>query len=190
MKTSLNILLILSLLLINSSCSFKKQTTPVDFILPSEVAFIEFIQTQEGEVLKGNPPSGRRIDGPTYRFDKTTKELEVLRRPDFSIDTIKVVVGNGKILKGAAGKGLSFRLNASKRMPFDCNNLTIAGIGDKGASLIFDSKKLLLAEGEEWSTSSYRTDTIKTATIAIVKIKTTYLIRYCGKINKSNIKIN
>lgn len=169
------------------SCSVNKQHVSNDYIKSNEVAFVEFYQTQDGEVISGTAPQGRRIDGPTYRFNKSTRQIEILRKTNFSLDSVMAILGNGKILKGAAGNGLSMRLNGISKFPFAMNGLTILNINDEGIHLIFNKEKLLVKEGQQWQTTTTTIDTIKIESPVIMRLKTTYTINYVGKINKSSV---
>jgi hypothetical protein len=175
------------MLIVTLSCSVNKKQVYKEFIKPEEVAFIELIQTQEGEVISGTIPPGRRIDGPTYGFDRTLKQLRILRKEKFSIDTIKAFLGNVRILKGSAGTGLSMRLSPISKLPFTLNNLTISDVSSKGVLVIFDKKEFLVQEGEDWKTSKTSIDTIKAEVPTIIKTTTTYSITYHGKISKKGI---
>jgi len=171
-----------------SGCSVNKQQAEKEFIQPDQIAFIEYIQTQNGEVISGTAPQGRRIDGPTYHFDSATKQLSIYRKANFLIDTVKAILGNGGILKGAAGSGLSLRLTGIGKFPHTMNKLTISEVSSKGLSIIFDKKKFILKEGEKWETSNSTIDTVKMEIPAIIRFTTTYSIRYHGLIDKKRIK--
>ena len=181
-KTSIIILIIAI-----TSCSSSKQSVKKDSVAQNEVAFLEYYQTQAGEVLSGTMQQGRRIDGPTYRFDPATKELKLLRKENFSIDSITVLLGNGKVLKGTSGSGLSMRINAIGKLPYTMSNLTITMVSRKGIYFIFEKKKLLLKEGEEWRTSKVSIDTIQLDPLAIVKTTTTHTIQYHGMLDKKRV---
>jgi len=188
--TLLNLLfktILIVLVIFFTSCSFNKQDSFKNYIGDNEFVFVEYLLTQEGEVISGNPPKGMRIDGPTYRFDKETKQLDIHRTDNLQIDSVKILLGNGKILKGAAGGGVSTRLSNIKNLPYSENKLTINKIDKNGISFTFDKQKVKLKVDDEWQSSTTRTDTIKMAEQAIVKIKTTYLVRYYGKLSKKNI---
>lgn len=191
MKNLLKVLLFSSILIIGFSCNISKKPITItkqaedEFIKSNQYAFIEFIQIQEGLVLEGNALEGRRIDGPTYRFDKETMQLESYRELNFSFDTVKAILGNGVILKGAAGSGVSLRLSAISKFPYTMNKLTILGISSKGLSIVFDEKEQLVKEGEQWETSSTNIDTLKYGTHTIIKYTTTSSIRYHGLIDKN-----
>lgn len=169
------------------SCRVNKQQVNQEFIKPDQIAFIEYIQTQNGEVLSGTAPQGRRIDGPTYHFDQETKQLNIYRKVNFSIDTIKAILGNGGILKGAAGSGLSLRLSGIGKFPYTMNKLTISEVSNQGLSIIFDKQLILIKEGEKWETSSSTIDTVKMEIPAIIKFTSTFSIRYHGMIDKKSI---
>lgn len=193
MKIRIETILLLTILVISNSCNVSKQQPKVtkpadqDYIKSDQVAFIEFIQTQEGFVMKGKAPEGRRIDGPTYSFDKETRQLNSYRKMDYSIDTVKAILGNGVILKGAAGTGLSLRLTTIGKFPFTMDNLTILGVSSKGLSIVFDKKEQLVTEGEQWESSHSTIDTLKYETPVIIKYTTTSSIRYHGLIDKKGI---
>ena len=170
-----------------TSCSSNKHIEKQELLDPNTFAFVEYIQTQEGEVLEGKVPPGRRIDGPAYRFDKETKKLELLSKVNFSFDTVKIILGNGKILKGASGSGLSMRINAIGKLPYSMYNLTITEISSKGIRLLFDKREILLMAGEEWKSSTISIDTIKSEPRSIIKTNTTNTIRFTGKLSKSSL---
>ncbi len=170
-----------------TSCSSNKHIEKQELLDPNTFAFVEYIQTQEGEVLEGKVPPGRRIDGPAYRFDKETKKLELLSKVNFSFDTVKIILGNGKILKGASGSGLSMRINAIGKLPYSMYNLTITEISSKGIRLLFDKREILLMAGEEWKSSTISIDTIKSEPRSIVKTTTTHSIRYQGNLDKKGM---
>ena len=181
-------LLFASALFLVYSCSINKKQVQAqvdqNFIGPNKVAFIEYIQTQDGKVISGIVPEGRRIDGPTYHFDKETKRLEIYRKVNFSTDTIKAILGNGGILKGAAGSGLSLRLTPISKFPFIMNQLTISKVNIDGLYIIFDNKEHLIKEGEKWETSTSTIDTIKMEVPTIIKYTYTYSVYYQGLIDK------
>lgn len=178
---------ILLVVLLSFGCSVNKQQVNKNYINAEQVAFVEFIQTQDGKVISGDAPKGRRIDGPTYRFDSETKKLEIIRKENFLLDTVKVILGNGRILKGAAGSGLSMRINAIGKLPYSMYNLTIKDVNAEGLSINFDGKSIVIKEGEKWETTTSTIDTIKMETPAIINFTTTYLIKYHGLIDKKNI---
>lgn len=178
---------ILLVVLLSLSCSVNKQQVNKNYINAEQVAFVEFIQTQDGKVISGNAPKGRRIDGPTYRFDAEIKKLEIIRKENFLLDTVKVILGNGRILKGAAGNGLSMRINAIGKLPYSMYNLTIKDVNAEELSINFDDKPVVIKEGEKWETSTSTIDTIKMDIPAIINYTTTYSIKYHGLIDKKNI---
>ncbi|NOU17653.1 MAG: hypothetical protein HOO91_08850 [Bacteroidales bacterium] len=180
LKTTLFILLL-------NGCTVEKQTNLSGFIGPNEFVFIEYYLTQEGEVLSGTPPRGMRIDGPTYRFDKETKQLDIRRKDNLLRDSIKILLGNGKILKGSAGSGISFRLTNITNLPYTNNQLTINKIDKNRIYFTFDKQKYTLKTIDEWQSSTTRIDTIKTVEPTIIKTKFTYTLRYHGKLNKKSI---
>jgi len=181
---------IIGLLLFTLSCSVNKQNSKSDFIKSDEVAFIEFYQTYIGEVISGTVPKGRRIDSPTYRLDQTTKQLEALRKPDFSVDTLKVIIGNGKILKGDAGTGMSSRLTGLSKLPYTLNKVTFMEVSSKGLLINVDNKETLIKEGQPFEKTETRVDTIKSESNVVVKLTIKSTINYNGLIKKTSVKYN
>lgn len=175
------------LILTLGQCRFREQKSTPMAIAPSEFAFVEYYQTQEGVAVKGNVPQGRRIDGPTYRFDRKTRTLEVNREIETPLDSIRVLVGIGKILKGASGAGVSSFLRGTGNLPFTFDKMTIRGIDAKGLHVTHDGRDAVVAEGEEWKDIRVSTDTLPSDN-AIVRITTTYSIRYHGLIGKQALR--
>lgn len=180
LKTTLFILLL-------NGCTVEKQTNLRSFIGLNEFVFIEYYLTQEGEVLSGTPPRGMRIDGPTYRYDKETKQLDIHRKDNLLRDSITILIGNGKILKGSAGSGISFRLTNITNLPYTDNKLIIYKLNKNRIHFTFDKLKYTLNTADEWQSSTTKIDTIKTAEPTIIKTKLTYTLRYHGKLNKKSI---
>lgn len=180
--------LIIILLFIVSCSGVKKNSIQKEFIGPNEFVFIECIQKQEGEVIKGSMDlRGKRIDSPTYRLDSETKQLQIHRQDNLSIDSIKILLGEVRVLEGSAGTGVSSRLTNITQLPYSNNKLTITKVDQNGIDIIFDKQEVNLTEGKEWQTSQTRIDTIKIDKPTIVKMTTTYTIHYQGKLNKSSI---
>jgi len=172
-------------LIIIAACSGAKNN--FKFVDSNNFVFIEYIQTTEGKEISGTAPKGQRIDGPTYQFNKEKKELNINRKPDFSFDTVKAVIGSGKVLKGAAGSGVSTYLKTINSLPFAVGKLTINKIDKKGVYITHDGKNVLIQNGEEWNDNITYTDTIKGVQQSIVEFKTTYSIRYGGLIDKKSV---
>ena len=187
MLAKVKLIAVASILISASSCRVNKQQVDKDIIKSDQVAFVELVQTQEGELLSGIAPRGRRVDGPTYRFDNETKQLTLLRKESFSIDTVKAFLGYVRVLKGAAGSGLSMRLNAIGRFPYSSGNLTISRVTGKAVDIIFDSKEFQITKGGVWEAIKSTIDTIKEETPTIIKYTTTYSIHYHGLIDKKGV---
>lgn len=175
------------LLFIVSCSSVKKNSVQKDFIGSNEFVFIEMIQTQEGFAMKGESQQGRRIDSPTYRFNSDTKQLQILRKDNLSLDSIKILLGNVRVLSGSAGTGVSSRLKNITKLPHTENNLTIKNVDKKGICLVYDKQEFILEEGKEWKTSITKLDTIKADQPTITKTIITHKIQYKGKFSKSSI---
>ena len=137
------------LILLLTNCTIEKKNSLRSFIAPNEFVFIEYYLTQEGEVLSGTPPRGMRIDGPTYRFDRETKQLDIRRKDNLLRDSVKILLGNGKILKGSAGSGISFRLTNITHLPYTNNQLTINKIDKNRIYFTFDKQKYTLKTVDE-----------------------------------------
>lgn len=174
-------------ILLLTGCTIEKRNSLRSFIAPNEFVFIEYYLTQEGEVLSGTPPRGMRIDGPTYRFDKETKQLDISRKDNLLRDSIKILLGNGKILKGSAGNGISFRLTNITNLPYTNNQLTINKIDKNRIYFTFDKQKYTLNINDQWQSTTTKIDTIKTADLTIIKTKLTYTLQYHGKLDKKLI---
>jgi hypothetical protein len=187
MQTLQKIISTIFIVVIMISCGVNKNKSSEQFIKNDEIAFIEYIQTKESELVSGTLPRGRRIDGPTYHFDQEAKQLKILRKETFSLDTVKAFLGNVRILKGGSGSGLSMRLSAIGRFPFSMNDLKLLNIDRNGVKLVYDKNEILLQEGKEWKLSKSSLDTINVNEPTIVRTTTTYSIIYHGKIPKKGI---
>jgi len=179
--------LVIVTLFISTGCSININNSTSSYISQDEFAFIEYITTQDAEVLSGNYPRGKRIDGPTYRFDEETKQLQIHRRNNLSIDSIKILIGSGKVLTGAAGSGVSTHLTNTRTLPYVDNKLSINKIDRKGISLTFENQNKTIKEGEKWEFATTRVDTIKMDEPSIIKMRTTYSVRFWGILSKSSI---
>lgn len=156
-------------------------------IEPGKVFFIEYIQTDEGTTITGKAPQGPRIDRPSYSYDRDKKTIQLNQQVRFSIDSCNIILGSGKILKGAAGSGASTQLSEIKKLPYNQGALTITKIDSKGMHFTYNNEKNTIPEGNEWNTSQTRTDTLKMAQPVVIETKSTIIIRYHGKIDKKSI---
>jgi len=154
----------------------------------NQFAFIEFFQTSEGKVLQGKVPPGRRIDSPTYSFNKETRELQVFRSNDFAVDSLVAVLGTGKILKGAAGGGVSSLLIGVNKLPFSYSDLEILKIDSKSISVRFKNENITLQIGQEWTQPKTETDTVKLQEVSVVEILSTTRIQFHGFLPDSLLK--
>jgi len=174
-----HIFLGLLIALILPGCSSKNKMAKSEGT-QSQFAFIEFFQTSEGKVLQGKVPSGRRIDSPTYSFNKDTRDLQVFRSNDFAVDSLVAVLGTGKILKGAAGSGVSSLLIGVNKLPFSYSDFEILKIDSKSASVRYKSENITLQIGQEWTQLKTQTDTIKLEEVSVVEILSTTRIQFHG----------
>jgi hypothetical protein len=168
-------------------CGVGKHSNKDEIINPEKVAFVEFSQTQQGEVISGKAPTGKRIDGPTYRYNKEQKQLTILRKESVAVDTLRAIIGYTRVLKGTAGNGVSSLINPIYKFPSSISKLTLSNVTNRGIFIVFDLKKLFLKDGDDWQLSTSKIDTLKQDPIVIVKNTTTYTIRYHGLINKKDI---
>ena len=120
----------LGLVILLSGCSLKKNATQESFKQSNSFAFDEYYQTSEAKVISGTIPSGKRIDSPTYHFSKENGTIESHRSLSFSPDTVILVLGTGKILKGAAGSGVSSLLVGTSNLPLSYGELKVIAISN------------------------------------------------------------
>ncbi|HPD95521.1 MAG TPA: hypothetical protein PLA24_06465 [Tenuifilaceae bacterium] len=174
-------LLLAVFLMVFVSCNVLKKNENLDNSHEGMVAFFEFYKTQEGIAIQGNVPMGRRIDAPSYSYDENTGKIEMYRYPsNFSIDTAKVVVGFGKILKGVAGQGVSSYLICSDKIPYSNNGFEIVSVNNDYANVSVNGEKIRLGVGKEWTKLEEKTDTLNRQNMAVVKYKTTYSVKFHG----------
>ncbi len=167
------------------ACSGAKRSLKI--IDPDKFIFIEYIQTNEGKQLTGKAPQGPRIDGPAYHFDSEKMELRVNRKPSFSIDSTKIILGSGKVLRGVAGSGVSVNLNEVETLPYTMGKLKIRKINKTGVYISHDGKSVFIKNGADWQDTMSYTDTLTEPQPAVVEFKTTYTIRNWGLISKKSI---
>lgn len=177
----------LLIVLILPACSSKNKMSK-SAGAQNEFAFIEFFQTSEGKILQGKVPPGRRIDSPTYSFNKDTRVLQVFRSESFAVDSLVAVLGTGKILKGAAGSGVSSVLIGINKLPFSYSDLEILKIDPKSISIRYKDESITLQIGQEWTKSKTETDTIKLEEVSIVEILSTTKIQFHGFLPDSLLK--
>jgi hypothetical protein len=165
-----------------------KSTKKITTWLPpaNEFAFIEYYQTNEGKVLEGIAPSGRRIDGPTYTFNQETGEVHSYLNTGFNKDSIIVLLGRGLVLRGTRGGGMHSRLIASKSLPVSEDKITINGFLKGGLlSVTWEDKELEMNPGDVWLKTTTTIDTLSFPdSEAIVENTTTYSIKFFGYLKK------
>lgn len=156
-----------------------------------EYAFIEYYQTNEGKALEGEPFPGRRIDGPTYAFSPEMGEVSSFIGINPNMDSLRVMLGKGLILRGTQGGGMHSRLLPYNNLPFTEGMLEVRSISSEGVRVQWDGQPILLKAGEPWINSSSETDTIPSPNgMVIVENTTTYTIVFHGFLKKRKLLYN
>ncbi len=186
MNKKLLLLVLLGLMLATLYCckTSKKITSwspPAD-----EYAFIEYYQVNEGKVLEGKVPQGRRIDGPTYAFTPESGEVQSYLNNDFEKDSLKVLIGRGLVLRGTQGGGMHSRLIAAKKLPFSEDKIRVNSFAKDGVlSITWDGKDLMMNPGDVWVNTTTTIDTLfMQEGVAVVENSTTYTIKFFGYLKK------
>ncbi|MGE0076789.1 MAG: hypothetical protein AB7S48_02920 [Bacteroidales bacterium] len=169
-------------------CTVVKQSTLDISISSDQFAFVEFIQSTSGKVLKGTPPQGKRIDRPIYRFNVDDRSIRVNGSLDFSIDSLKVLLGSVKVLKGTAGNGASSALIGVNYLPYRYSNFEIVGIDPTNLSVMVDNVKHDIRVGQEWQKSVTVTDTLNFNGAVIVENTIVTRIKFHGLLSKASLK--
>lgn len=187
MKNLLHKLFIGSLAIISlQACNTKKLSN--DFSVPKDqFAFIEYYQTTDGRIIQGQKLPGKRIDFPTYTFDLESKVIRSRNDLNFSGDTVQVLLGTGKVLKGAAGSGVSSVLIGIKKLPYSYSELEIVAVDSKTMSIKYGGENITLAVGEELKRDITTRDTIHLDEIVIVEKTVENRIVFHGFIPKSSL---
>ncbi len=176
--------ILMGLILFGCSSKGKLSTTAIP---TDQVAFVEFYQTSEGKALKGKAPGGRRIDSPTYSFDPQTQNFQIHRMSSVVVDSVQVLLGTGRILRGAAGSGVSSVLIGANKLPFSYADLEIIKVDPKSIHLKYKDEKITLAVGQDWKVVQSKIDTIQIQEVAIVETVTTTRIQFYGFHPKSKL---
>ncbi len=153
------------------------------------VVFIELREVEEGKVIQGNYPPGRRIDFPTYFYDEKQGTLTSQHLSFELDDTLKVVFGRYGALRGAAGGGVASRLYGVYRFPYLYGDLVLRGVDENGkAHLQFRDSELIVDSHDEWKHTETRRDTVDILQYAAVaEFTTTIRIINHGVMEKAKI---
>lgn len=170
-----------------SSCSSKKSATKESFNHNNSLAFVEYYQTSEAKVISGTIPSGKRIDSPTYHYSKENGTLESYRSLSFSPDTVILILGTGKILKGAAGSGVSSLLVGTNKLPLSYGELKIIAVGKENVKVEFKGEKISIPAHSKWEKTTEYNDTINDQA-AILRRTITERISFHGFILKDSLR--
>ncbi|HOZ15321.1 MAG TPA: hypothetical protein PK784_11065 [Tenuifilaceae bacterium] len=177
----------LCLAILLSSCTSPKSTTQESFKQGNNFAFVEYYQTSEAKVISGTIPSGKRIDSPTYHYSKENGTIESHRNLSFITDTVILVLGTGKILKGAAGSGVSSLLVGTSNLPLSYGELKIIAVSKENVKVEFKGEKITISTNSKWEKSTEYNDTINDQS-AILKRTITDRISFYGFIPKDSLK--
>lgn len=151
--------------------------------------FIELRDEEDGHVIYGDFPPGPMIDFPTYMFDPNRGVL-ASHEINFQIDdTLKVVIGKSKSLRGTAGAGMVSQLYGIYTFPYQTDDLFLRGIDEQGTAHIrYRDERILLRSGEEWVASATRRDTLGVSRErAIAEFTQSLRIIHYGLLEKSDI---
>lgn len=170
-----------------SGCGSKKCVTQEYMKESKNFAFIEYYQTAEAIVIKGSINSGRRIDSPTYHYNNETGTLESYRSLSFNPDTVILVLGTGKILKGAAGSGVSSLLVGTSKLPLSYKELKIIEVGKESLKVEFNGERITISTNSKWEKITEYNDTINDQS-AILRRTITDIITFHGFLPKDSLK--
>jgi hypothetical protein len=152
--------------------------------------FIELRDEEDGYVIHGDFPPGPMIDFPTYMYDPNRCIL-ASQELNFQIDdTLKVVFGKSKSLRGTAGAGMVSQLYGIYTFPHQTDEFFLRGIDEQGnAHIRYRQERILLKSGEEWVSSATRRDTLDVSRERAIAefTKSIRIINY-GLLEKSNIR--
>lgn len=177
------------LLFVTTACYSGKKTADYSTLTNNAFAFVEYYQTTDVQVMAGEYHGGRRIDSPTYAFNPEDRTLNIYRYPDgLQPDSAIVVLGVGKILKNAAGSGVSSFLVGANQLPFSYNDLTITSLSNNKLFLTYQNKSITLKAGEEWKHYTEKTDTLKLQGLPVIKTMQTSTIRFHGFLSRNILK--
>lgn len=170
-------------------CTATRSTIQEKTILADQFAFVEFYVSTDGKALKGTPPVGKRIDSPAYSFDSETKTIHSNRTFNFSIDSLSILLGTGRILTGAAGSGVSSILINASELPFAYSSLRIIKVDSDRISAEYDTEKISVDAGQTWSKTIALSDTLHFDGNEVVVEKMTKIrVSYHGLLPKSALK--
>jgi hypothetical protein len=155
-----------------------------------QYVFIEFRSEEEGRVVQGEVPPGPMIDFPTFMFDPHSGALASSALNFPVSDSLKIVLGISRALRGAAGGGISSGLEGVYELPHTNTRLTIYGADDTGAAHVrFNNERITVESDGEWRQTTSRTDTLSTPDgTAITVFTVTYRIINRGILEKSKIR--
>jgi hypothetical protein len=168
-------------------CMSKKK---VQQVAADELAFVEYYVTFDGKAIKGDPPQGMRIDGPTYNFDSIEGVLNCQVTTITNPNELIGVIGMGRVLRGTEGGGLSSRMDGISLLPHKAGELVIEKITKNDITVNLMGKSFAIAIGENAKRVVERTDTLTYDVVpAIVQKTITHSVTYKGIIKRSNLKL-
>lgn len=170
-------------------CTATRSTLQENIISADQFAFVEFFVSTDGKAHKGSPPAGKRIDSPAYSYDSESKTIHSNRTFNFSIDSLKILLGTGRVLTGAAGSGVSSLLVNASKLPFTYSNLRILKVDSTHIWAEYDNEKISVEAGKVWSKTIAFSDTIRFDGNAVAVEKMTKIrVSYHGLLPKSALK--
>jgi hypothetical protein len=183
-----SVLIAISVVLI-FSCKSGKQATKWQ-IAPTEYAFVEYYQVNDGKVLEGEASPGRRIDGPTYSFNPETNEVMSFVNLKIEKDSLLLLIGRGLVLRGTQGGGMHSRLIEAKGLPIVDGKLIISKLTEKGLYITWNATNIILNPGDVWENTTSKIDTLDSFNgRAVVENTTTYTIKFHGFFQKEKLSV-
>lgn len=177
--------LLFSGLMLGCTAGRNAATTPP----PDKFAFVEILTFYSGEVLEGEAPPTRRIDMPGYHYYTNPVRIELYRNKEsVRVDSLKLLLGMGKVLSGAAGSGVSSFFVPIYRIPCSVEKTDILEVNAKIIRIRIAGKVISVASGEQWERTDSRTDTLTfEGNRVIIRNRVSTRINYRGFIPKAAI---
>lgn len=147
------------------------------------VPFIEFYTISEGKALSGSPAQGRRIDGPGYSYNPETQKLDIYRNNLSDTLNIRLYLGVGKVLKGAAGQGVSSFIIGVSNFPHSFNDFTILKANNTKVNCLLKGKRFELKPGQEYLITEIKTDSLPNS--GVVETTTTWKVTFTGFVKQN-----
>ncbi len=153
-----------------------------------EYIFIEYQTSRSGELLEGEFPRARTINGPTYIFNSDGALYAPGLHPE-EVDTMIILLARTVSLGGTEGSGVSSHLSPVASLPHKATEISLLRIGGDGSIVLnyFDDE-IGIAPGQEWTSSISRTDTLSIGSAkTVIRFTRRDAILHKGIFRKSGI---